>query len=58
LSNSPIIWQAEGVEIGDDTLDGVLGLCDGDVRVVLTLSFEALVMLEELFAEEISETRT
>jgi hypothetical protein len=42
----------------EDSGERVFGLGDGIRRVVLTLSFEALVVLTELFAEEFCETLT
>jgi hypothetical protein len=51
-----IVAPTEGVEVGHDPLDGVLGLRDGDIRVVLALTLQTPVMLEELFAEEVRQT--
>jgi hypothetical protein len=42
----------------EDSRERVFGLRDGAFRVVLTLSFKALVMLTKLFAEELRETLT
>ena len=42
----------------EDSGERVFGLGDGPRRVVLTLSFKALVMFAELFAEELRETLT
>ncbi len=40
-------------ELCHDPRERFLGLRDGAVRVVLTLTLQTLMMLEELFAEEV-----
>ena len=48
-----IVALAELLELFHDARERFLGLRNRAIRVVLALSFEALMMLEELFPEEI-----
>jgi hypothetical protein len=49
---------AEALNLLERTHQRLLGLADGDVRVVLALPFEALLMLEDFTSEEVGETLT
>ena len=51
-----IVALTENVEVGEKALKRVLGLRDGDVRVVLALTFQASMMFEQLFPVELAET--
>jgi hypothetical protein len=51
-----IVALTQLFELRHDAREGLLGLSDGAVRVVLTLPLEALMMFEKLLAEEIRET--
>jgi hypothetical protein len=51
-----VVSLTQRIEPVDDARNGVLGLRDRGVRVVLTLAFQALLMFEELFAKEVGET--
>ena len=53
-----IIPLAERIEVGDDALERILGLRDRDIGVILPLPLETPMMFQELFAEELGETRT
>lgn len=53
-----IFALTELLHLLEDSGERVFGLGDGTRRVVLTLSFEALVVLTKLFAEELCETLT
>ena len=50
-----IIALAECVEVGEEELQRVFRLRDGDVRVVLPLTFQASMMFEELFPVKLAE---
>jgi hypothetical protein len=50
-----IVSLAQHFEPLDDARDGVLSLRNRRVRVVLALAFQALLMFEELFSEEVGE---
>lgn len=43
---------------GQDAIEGIFGLRDGELRIELALLFEAPVMFEELFAEELRQALT
>jgi hypothetical protein len=60
LGDEPVgvLSLAELFDLLEDAGEGVFGLRDGDFRVVLTLSFEALVVLAKFLAIEIGETST
>ena len=52
-----IVALAEGVEVGHQAANGVLNLGNRRVGVVLALLFEAAMVLQKLFTEELGETR-
>jgi hypothetical protein len=53
-----IVALAEDVEIRQQTLKSVFGLRDGDVRIVLPLTFQASMVFEQLFPVELAEALT
>ena len=52
-----VVTLAQRVEVGHHPTDGILHLGDRRVRKILTLLFEAAMVLEKFLAEELSETR-
>jgi hypothetical protein len=53
-----IVALTENIEVGEQPLQRVFGLRNGDVRVVLALTFQASMMFEQLFSVELTETLT
>ena len=53
-----VVALTELLHLLEDSRERILGLRDGAFRVVLTLTFEALMMFEKLFAEELGQTLT
>jgi hypothetical protein len=51
-----VVPLTQRVEPVDDARNGILGLRDCGVRVVLTLAFQTLLMFEKFFAKEVGET--
>ena len=51
-----IVALTQLLELPHDPRQGFFRLRDGAIGVVLALAFQALMMLEELFAEEIRKT--
>ena len=53
-----IVALTELLHLLENSGERILGLGDGALRVVLTLQFEALMMFEEFFAEELGQAMT
>ncbi len=53
-----VVALTELLDLLEDSRERIFGLRDRAFRVVLTLTFEALMMFEELFAEELGEALT
>jgi hypothetical protein len=53
-----IVALTENIEVGQQALECVFGLRDGDVRVVFALTLQASMMFEQLFPVELTETLT
>ena len=53
-----VVALAELLHLLEDSRERVLGLRDRAFRVVLTLTFEALMVFEKLFAEELCQALT
>lgn len=53
-----VVAFAQLLELSHDARQGFFRLSDGPIRVVLTLAFQAVVMLAQFLPEEVGETLT